>query len=126
MRISSDTLRKGLISHCIKELVVALSEYINIHCSLIDICTPSSSVLVVSSTRCGMGKSFYVRKIKESMQGSDVVCVPMHGPAVTADLIVELLNENTSTSQTCTIYHFEIDPRVSAMCSYAIIYIHVL
>ena len=93
--------------------MIVLSKYINSHCSLIHICTPSSCVQVVSSTRCGMGKSLYVCRIKESIRGSDVVCVPMHGPAVTSDTIMNRLLEHTSTSQSCTIFHLDIDPSVS-------------
>lgn len=48
------------------------------------------------------------------MRDGDVVCVPVHGPAVTSDLIMELLLGHTSTSRTCTIFHFDIDPCVSA------------
>ncbi len=69
-----------------------------------------------------MGKSLYIqqlaKKLKKSIGSSEVcyVTIPLHGPVVTADKVLELLKELLKDHQkrpTCCIYHFEIAQNVS-------------
>eukprot|EP00731_Ephydatia_muelleri_P002838 Em0001g2838a len=68
------------------------------------------SALVVTSTRAGMGKSLYVQRMAENTGGSHIVHVPVHGPVVTADSIIDLLEHNKHTA--CSIFHFDVAPTV--------------
>ena len=79
----------------------------------------SSCVRVVSSYRSGMGKSLYVRRMAEQLEllqmeqsGADpLVSIPIHGPLVSADTVVEFLQEHFDAQQ-CSIFHFDIAPTV--------------
>ncbi len=80
-------------------------------------CNFSCCVRVVSSTHSGMGKSLYVKRratsLKQKICGDDVhVTIPIHGPVVTADSIMDCL-KNHIERDNCTIYHLDIAPRVS-------------
>ena len=74
-----------------------------------------SCVRVVSSTRAGMGKTLFVTRMAEKLQSLVVhdvhVIIPVHGPLVTTDSVVQYLVNHQSTSH-CTILHFDISPSV--------------
>ena len=78
-----------------------------------------SCVRIITSERAGMGKSLFVKRLKEDLQrktNSDSEClkvIPIHGPLVTADLIVEALKEDFNNEKP-TIFHFDIAPSVSS------------
>ena len=61
-----------------------------------------------------MGKSLYVQRLAENTGGSHVVHVPVHGPVVTADSIIDLLEHNEDTA--CSIFHFDVAPTVRTYC----------
>lgn len=69
------------------------------------------------SKRSGMGKSLYVQRRAEElhsrMSRDDLaVTIPIHGPVVTNDTVLEFFNEQIERTK-CTIYHLDIAPRVS-------------
>ena len=72
---------------------------------------------VVTSTRAGMGKSLYIQRLREALERQTKdepveVVVPIHGPVVTADTVMEaLINEIGNTR--ATIFHLDIAPNVS-------------
>ena len=74
-----------------------------------------SCVHVVSSFHSGMGKSLYIERMAEELDqqatGANLVTVPIHGPLVSADMIMEFLKEHFDTNR-CTIFHFDIAPNV--------------
>ena len=70
-----------------------------------------------------MGKSLYIQRMKEQLRSkssghppSDVV-IPVHGPKVTFDSIVQSLKQSfdnkQDTSNHAIIFHFDISPNVS-------------
>ena len=74
------------------------------------------------STRAGMGKSLYIQRMKEELKSKkkstpslcDVV-IPVHGPKVTFDSIIQSLKEPFNTSQDgsqACIFHFDVSPNV--------------
>lgn len=76
----------------------------------------SSSVRIVKSYRSGMGKSLFVSRLAERLQDhlgvSDVhVTIPLHGPIVTLDSVLELFKDH-SMDPKCCIYHLDIAPNV--------------
>ena len=82
------------------------------------LCTCSLSVRVVSSERSGMGKSLYIRRMAEQLKTvvkADLadcqVVIPIHGPVVTADVVLKFLKEHYRKNK-CMIYHFDIAPSV--------------
>ena len=79
--------------------------------------THSSCVRVVSSTRSGMGKSLFITRMadkftKYKSPGTKHVTIPIHGPEVTSDIIMEFLKDHMKEA-TYTIFHFDIAPTVS-------------
>lgn len=80
----------------------------------------SSCVRVVTSDRTGMGKSLYIQRMKEELKSkyygvfSDVI-IPVHGPKVTSDSIVQLLKSSVGSKDTnqAIIFHLDISPNVS-------------
>ena len=79
----------------------------------------------MKSTRSGMGKSLYVQRLAEKLQqkqedldedldesASVHVTIPLHGPMVTPDTILELFKHHMR-NPTCCIYHIDIAPNVS-------------
>ena len=79
----------------------------------------SSCVRIVSSDRSGMGKSLYINRLAQELGGrlnqeesSVHVTIPVHGPVVTPDTILELFVDHFK-NQTCCIYHIDIAPNVS-------------
>ena len=76
-----------------------------------------SCVRVVSSTRSGMGKSLYVKRMADQLRahkavGTVCVTIPLHGPTVSPDIVMEFLKEHLMDLH-CTIFHFDIAPSVS-------------
>lgn len=63
-----------------------------------------------------MGKSLYVSRLAKGLQDhlgvSDVyVTIPLHGPVVTLDSVLELFKDHTMNPK-CCIYHLDIAPNV--------------
>ena len=79
--------------------------------------TPGRScVRVVTSTRAGMGKSLYIKRLREALETQTScqpveVVVPIHGPVVTADTVVETLIHHFGNTR-ATIFHLDIAPNV--------------
>ena len=76
-------------------------------------------VRIVKSARSGMGKSLYVKKMAQKLEelrgtGPYIITVPIHGPKVTPDDVLVLL-QSWIDSHACnsTIIHFDISPKVS-------------
>ena len=73
---------------------------------------------IVTSTRSGMGKSLYIQRLGENLrvnlgQADPVhVTIPLHGPVVTPDTVLELFKDHFKRP-TCCIYHVDIAPNVS-------------
>ena len=64
-----------------------------------------------------MGKTLFVTRMVEKLQAlvpgyKAVITIPVHGPVVTADSIMEFLVHHVGDSD-CTIIHFDISPSVS-------------
>ena len=79
-----------------------------------------------------MGKSLYIQRLADSLAGnlrrsrSDVlVTIPLHGPAVTHDIILEFFMEHLK-NPTCCIYHIDIAPNVSSSPLYPYLFINVI
>ena len=75
-----------------------------------------SCVRIVSSTRAGMGKTLFVTRMAEKLQslvveGDVHIIIPVHGPLITTDSVMQYLVNHQSTSY-CTILHFDISPSV--------------
>ena len=86
-----------------------------------------SCVRFVTSDRSGMGKSLYIKRLADNLKLSiqpisDVfhVVIPLHGPAVTPDTVLELFKDHAKTP-TCCIYHIDIAPNVSYRNHYSVI-----
>ena len=66
-----------------------------------------------------MGKTLFVTRMAEKLQAvvpaahSPLITIPVHGPVVTTDSIVQCLVGHENTSE-CTIIHFDIAPSVRA------------
>ena len=76
-------------------------------------------VRIIKSARSGMGKSLYVKKMAQKLEklrgtGPYIITVPIHGPKVTPDHVLELL-QSFLDSNVCNsaIIHFDISPKVS-------------
>lgn len=74
----------------------------------------SSNVRIVTSQRCAMGKSLYVNRLAESLRmkmqnfaGQVLVTIPLHGPKVTSDTLLEFFKDHMKNSP-CCIYHIDI------------------
>ena len=98
----------GLFMYCICQVTVCLF-FIR------------SCVRVVSSTRARMGKSLFITRMAEQLwkqeQGTVIITIPIHGPDVTNDTVMECLESHQDNSY-CAILHFDIAPSV---CTYGII-----
>ena len=68
-----------------------------------------------------MGKSLYIEHLKEKLE-TQISCrpvevvVPIHGPVVTADTVVEALMEHFGNTR-ATIFHLDIAPNVCSSCT---------
>ena len=64
-----------------------------------------------------MGKSLFVQRMVEQLQmnvrstGKPCVTVPLHGPKVNPDLVMDYLEKHMQESP-CTIFHLDIAPTV--------------
>ena len=84
----------------------------------------SSYVRVVKSERAGMGKSLYIQRLTEELEtktdqkGPYHVIIPVHGPKVTFDTIVQALKHpfekmtDQDSSGQAIIFHIDISPSV--------------
>ena len=77
---------------------------------------------VVKSTRSGMGKSLYIKKMSKKLEqlkssSPHLVTIPIHGPIVTSDIVLRFLQNHTSESFNSTIIHFDISPKVLYQCT---------
>ena len=69
-----------------------------------------------------MGKSLYIQQLAENLKmnlrlkecGNVHMTIPLHGPVVTPDTVLELFKDHVDRS-TCCIYHIDIAPNV---CTY--------
>ncbi len=75
-------------------------------------------VRIVISQRSAMGKSLFVQRLAENLSLyrkhlSDrvLVTIPIHGPVVTQDVILDFLTKHMN-NPTCCIYHIDISPSV--------------
>ena len=87
-----------------------------------------SCVRVVTSTRAGMGKSLYITRMAEHLQklnveGAVIETIPIHGPQVTTDTVMECLDAYQDSSS-CTILHFDIAPSVRMLESLENVFLH--
>ena len=87
-------------------------------CAVHKLCVPvgRSSVRVVTSNRAGMGKSLCIKRLREALKTqisheSVEVVVPIHGPVVTADTVVETLMDQFGNAR-ATIFHLDVAPNV--------------
>ena len=75
-----------------------------------------------------MGKSLYIKNLAKNLQqilkqtAAAHVTIPLHGPEVTPDTVLELFQDHLRKSSSC-IYHVDIAPNVSFtvtlhMCTY--------
>lgn len=63
-----------------------------------------------------MGKSLFINRMAEKLKkleirGPAIVTIPIHGPHVTTDTVMECL-ESCQDNSCCTILHFDIAPLV--------------
>lgn len=80
----------------------------------------SSCARIVMSDRSGMGKSLYIQRLAKELRRrkkrkSPVavhVTIPLHGPVVTPETLLELFQDHLERP-TCSIYHIDIAPSVS-------------
>ena len=63
------------------------------------------------SDSSGMGKSLYIKRLAEKHTSAQYVIIPLHGPVVTPDTVLELFDEHAK-NKTCCIYHIDIAPSV--------------
>ncbi len=63
------------------------------------------------SSGSGMGKSLHIKHLAEKHTSADHVIIPLHGPVVTPDTVLELF-EDHAKNDTCCIYHIDIAPNV--------------
>ena len=78
------------------------------------------------STQSGVGKSLYIRKMKdklvkilkqkEKQSSRAMITVPLHGPVVTCDEILSMLLKEKSDLKSCII-HIDIPQKVNFLCS---------
>ena len=63
-----------------------------------------------------MGKSLYIQRMAQKLdKNATAVCVtiPIHGPSVTADVVLTHLKDHYHHHKKAMIYHFDIAPSVS-------------
>ena len=64
-----------------------------------------------------MGKTLFITRMVEKLQAlkpgyKALITIPVHGPVVTTDSIMECLVHHVGDSD-CTVIHFDISPSVS-------------
>ena len=72
-----------------------------------------------------MGKSLYIKRLREKLETMTKcrpveVVIPIHGPIVTADTVVESLMDHFGNAR-ATIFHLDIAPNVCSTCQKKII-----
>ena len=67
---------------------------------------------MVKSKRAGLGKSLYIQRMRESFPGSRCIILPIHGPVVTADTLMQQLKKHFPVPE-FAIFHIDIAPSVS-------------
>ena len=77
-----------------------------------------SYVRLISSDRPGMGKSFYVQQLAQQItktlgRTSASCTIPIHGPEVTADTVMDFLIHHLVQDPLCSMYHLDIASNVS-------------
>ena len=76
----------------------------------------SVSVRLVTSEKPGMGKSLHVSKLAKQLKSNEKHCiVPIHGPKVNFDSVVQSLNPFVPKSYQSAFYqiiHLDIDSEV--------------
>ena len=67
-----------------------------------------------------MGKSLYIQRLAEDLKSHGLkqsgvhVTIPLHGPVVTPDTVLDLFEAHMKNpNPTCSIYHIDIAPNVS-------------
>lgn len=71
-----------------------------------------STVQLITSTRAGMGKSLYIKKMAHSASTPVIMNIPLHGPIVTSDRLIKQLTEK-ETDYSNAIVHLDIASAVS-------------
>ncbi len=73
----------------------------------------------MTSQRSAMGKSLYVQRMTESLKlnlknssDSVLVTIPIHGPAVTKDIMLDFFKQHMNKPN-CCIYHIDLASSVS-------------
>jgi hypothetical protein len=73
---------------------------------------PSSyRVRVVQSNRAGMGKSLYIQRLAEKRVCKQHVIIPIHGPSITTDSLLERLKDYVA-GYSSAVFHIDIAPSV--------------
>ena len=72
---------------------------------------------MVYSICAGMGKSLFIRRMSERLRkfkpvGSTLAVIPIHGPDISPDAVVSLL-EKYDADPFSVVFHFDIAPSVS-------------
>ena len=78
----------------------------------------------MSSDRSGMGKSLYIQRLVDELKkrqnsnsdSSAHIIIPLHGPEVTPDIVIDLFKNYFEISKSC-IYHIDIGPWVNSYLS---------
>lgn len=82
---------------------------------------------IITSTRAGLGKSLYIKQFSEELEkkthsGHHCATVPIHGPKVTPNKVVEALRRSAlEKKMRAIIFHIDIAQSVSDMVLGAII-----
>ena len=84
-------------------------------------CVCSSCVRAVTSKQSGMGKSLFIERMERNLLqnlkavGSARVVIPIHGPTVSPDTVLEALRGYNTPEYDNYIFHFDIAPGVSRL-----------
>ena len=91
-------------------------------------CVYRSCVRVVTSDRPGMGKSFYIQQMAETLKASQgresskYTIIPIHGPEASPDTVMKFLY-NHMDHRSCSLYHIDIASDVRDLsCKQIIVY----
>lgn len=104
-------------------MILKISKYKFVNNVIINIFN-SSKIQIFTSSQAGVGKSLSVRKMKDDLvkdlreQGKlslkpMLITLPLHGPEVTADEVLQMLLKENSDLKSCII-HLDIPQRVSS------------
>lgn len=70
---------------------------------------------MVTSEQAGMGKTLFIKHLqlqKRSFPGCDNAVVPIHGPAITCDKVIQKLNNQTTEARSM-FFHLDLAYNVS-------------